>query len=102
MKKIMSVAVLAALAVSGADAAPRQLVRNNDGSYKVTYDYTDRAEAGWWYLGGRLDMNLLSWSNENKTNGPNPHMLGDDSFTEVLFGGNVFAGRTFEYFGVQN
>lgn len=98
MKKIMSVAVLAALAVSGADAAPRQLVRNNDGSYKVTYDYTDRAEAGWWYLGGRLDMNLLSWSNENKTNGPNPHMLGDDSFTEVLFGGNVFVGHTFEYF----
>lgn len=98
MKKIMSVAVLAALAVSGADAAPRQLVRNKDGSYKVTYDYTDRAEVGRWYLGGRLDMNLLSWSNENKTNGPNPDMLGDDSFTEVLFGGNVFAGHTFEYF----
>ena len=98
MKKIMSVAVLAALVSGMADAAPRQLERNKDGGYKVTYDYTDRSEVGRWYLGGRLDMNLLSWTNENKTNGPNPHELGDDSFTEVLLGGNIFVGHTFEYF----
>ena len=100
MKKVMSVAVLAALVSNVADAAPRELVRNDDGSYKVTYDYTDRAETGWWYLGGRLDMNLLSWTNKNEVDpaASDAHLLGDDSFTEVLLGGNIFVGRTFEYF----
>lgn len=100
MKKIVSVAVLAALVSGMADAAPRQLQRNDDGGYKVTYDYTDRSEVGRWYLGGHLDMNLLSWTNENSVDAAasDAHLLSDDSFTEVLLGGNIFVGHTFEYF----
>lgn len=98
MKKIVSVAVLAILTTVTADAAPSYLQRNKDGSYKVTYDYTDRAEAGWWYMGGRLDLNLLSWENDYLTNAPDAGLLSDESFTELLFGGNIFVGHTFEYF----
>ena len=99
MKKIVSLAVLSALAMGTADAAPSYLQRNQDGSYKVTYDYTDRAETGWWYMGGRLDLNLLSWTNEYDTNAPNADKLGaEDSYIRTLFGGNVFVGHTFDYF----
>ncbi|MBQ4070189.1 MAG: outer membrane beta-barrel protein [Alphaproteobacteria bacterium] len=98
MKKLVSLVALVALTATAADAAPSYLTRDSDGGYKVTYDYTDRAEAGWWYLGGRLDMNILNWKNESSTDAPDASNLADESFTELLFGGNVFVGHTFNYF----
>ncbi len=100
MKKLVSFAALAALVATAADAAPRQLTRNQDGSYNVTYDYTDRAEAGWWYMGGRLDLNLLSWENEYSSTDPDINVAfnSDDYSFEPVFGGNIFVGHTFEYF----
>ncbi len=98
MKKIVSLAVLIGLTATVADAAPSYLTRNQDGGYKVTYDYTDKAEVGDWYIGGRLDLNIMNWENESKTTGPDSEMLDDESFSEALFGGNVFVGHTFNYF----
>ncbi len=98
MKKIVSLFTIAALTATVADAAPSYLQRTQGGGYKVTYDYTDRAEVGKWYIGGRLDLNLLNWENEYSTE-PEVGIGGStDSFTEALFGGNVFVGRTFDYF----
>ena len=98
MKKIVSLFGIAALTATAATAAPNYLQRNSDGGYKVTYDYTDRAEVGKWYIGGRLDLNLLNWENETTTTGPMPDILENESFTELLLGGNVFVGHTFDYF----
>ena len=89
MKKIVSLAVLIGLTATVADAAPSYLTRNQDGGYKVTYDYTDKAEVGNWYIGGRLELNIMNWENESKTTGPDSEMLDDESFTEALFGGNT-------------
>ena len=99
MKKIVSVLGVMALATTAANAAPNYLQRGQDGVYKVTYDYTDRAEVGHWYIGGRLDLNIMNWENEYSTSAPNASELDrSESFTELLLGGNVFAGRTFNYF----
>ena len=98
MKKLVSVLGVMTLATTAVDAAPSYLQRNPDGGYKVTYDYTDRAEVGKWYIGGRLDLNVMNWENDYSTNAPDAGLLKDDSFTEALFGGNVFVGHTFDYF----
>ncbi len=97
MKKIISLAVLAAVGVSAADAAPSHIARNRDGSYNVTYDYNDKAKNGW-YVGGRAGLSLMSWENDYSTNAPNAADLKDDSFSEVVFGGGAFVGYTFKYF----
>lgn len=97
MKKLVSFAVLAALTVTVADAAPSHIARNKDGSYSVTYDYNDKAKNGW-YVGGRAGLSLMSWENDYSTDAPNGGDLKDDSFTEVVYGGSVFAGHTFKYF----
>ena len=99
MKKIVSVLGVMALATTAANAAPNYLQRGQNGVYKVTYDYKDRAEVGHWYIGGRLDLNIMNWENEYSTSAPNASELDtSESFTELLLGGNVFAGRIFNYF----
>ncbi len=101
MKKLVSIAALAVFAIGGANAAPSHLTRTNDGSYKVTYDYTDRGDAGWWYMGGRFDMNLMSWTNKSSTSAPTlagEPELEDESFSEMVFGGSAFVGHTYKYF----
>ena len=97
MKKIVSLAVLAALGVSAADAAPSYLTRSKDGGYNVTYNYNDKAKTGW-YVGGRASLSLMNWENESSTNAPDSEDLKDESFTEGVFGGSLFAGHTFNYF----
>ena len=98
MKKIVSVAVLAVLATAGADAAPSYIQRTNNGAYQVTYDYTDKAKTGW-YIGGRLALSLMNWENEYSTNAPNaPELDEKESFSELVFGGGVSVGHTFNYF----
>jgi opacity protein-like surface antigen len=98
MKKIVSLAVLAALTttVAGA-AAPSHLVRNNKGGYDVTFNYADKAKTGW-YVRGRVALSLLNWENEATTDAPDASDLKNESFTEFLFGGNLFAGRRINYF----
>lgn len=99
MKKVVSIAVLAVLATAGADAAPSYIQRTNNGAYQVTYDYTDKAKTGW-YIGGRLALSLMNWENEYSTNasGVNEEFSKDEYSFEPVFGGSVFAGRTFNYF----
>ncbi len=98
MKKIISLAAVAALAVTAADAAvPSHLVRNSKGGYDVTYNYADKAKTGW-YVGGRVALSLMNWENESSTNAPDSDDLKDESFTEFVFGGNLFAGRRIGYF----
>ena len=68
MKKIVSLAVLLTFATP-AVAAPSYLTRDNDGGYRVTYDYTDKAKTGW-YVGARADLNFWTWKN-NYSSGSN-------------------------------
>ena len=99
MKKIISLFGVVALTATAATAAPNYLQRGQDGVYKVTYDYTDRAEVGHWYIGGRLDLNLLNWENEYSSAAPDAADLDkSESFTEAVIGGGLSVGRTFDYF----
>jgi hypothetical protein len=97
MKKIVSLVAVMGLSMGVADAAPSYLTRTSDAGYRVTYDYTDKAKTGW-YVGGRASLSLLNWENEYSTE---PEIgVGDstEDFSEVVYGGNVFVGRTFKYF----
>lgn len=94
MKKIVSLAVLAAL-TTPAIAAPSYLARTKDGGYNVTYDYNDKAKSGW-YIGGRAELSFLNWENEYKLDGVD---FGKDEYSfESVFGGSFFVGHTFDYF----
>ena len=98
MKKIVSLAVLAALTTTVADAAPSYIKRDARGGYDVTYDYTDKAKNGW-YVGGHVALNLMNWENEYTTDAPNAAELTDDKYLfEPVFGGDLFVGKTFNYF----
>lgn len=90
--------VLTALATP-AIAAPSHITRNSSGGYDVTYNYTDKAKTGW-YVGGRVALSLLDWENEYSSNDPgvNEAYNKDEYSFESVFGGSVFAGRTFNYF----
>ena len=98
MKKIVSLAVLAALVTTASNAAPSYLTRNKDGGYDVTYDYTDKAKNGW-YVGGHVALNLMNWENEYSTEWAGASAdFGSDKYNEVVFGGDIFFGKTFKYF----
>lgn len=94
MKKIVSLAVLAAL-TTPAVAAPSYLSRTQDGGYNVTYDYNDKEKTGW-YIGGRAELSFLNWENEYSLDGVD---FGSDDYSfEPVFGGSFYAGYTFNYF----
>lgn len=99
MNKFLSIVALSALVVSAANAAPSHLVRTKDGGYKVTYDYTEKEKTGW-YVGGRAELSLMNWENEYFSD----VLTADKDFSsdkysfEPVFGGALFAGRTFNYF----
>lgn len=90
-----------ALISSGAYAAPSYLQKDSSGGYNVTYDYTDKAKSGW-YVGGRADLNLLSWTNKYSTSWQDAAVNNDfseDKYSfESLFGANLYAGKRFAYF----
>ncbi len=98
MKKIVSLAVLAAL-TTPAVAAPSYLSRTQDGGYNVTYNYNDKEKTGW-YIGGRAELSFLNWENEYSTNyGGSVNEYSSDKYSfESVFGGSFFAGYTFDYF----
>ena len=98
MKKIVSLAVLAALVTTASNAAPSYLTRNKDGGYDVTYDYTDKAKNGW-YVGGHVALNLMNWENEYSSADPLIADSASDKYSfESVFGGGLFVGKTFKYF----
>ncbi len=99
MKKIVSVAVLAALTATVANAAPSYITRNNNGGYDVTYDYTDKAKDGW-YVGARASLSLMNWENEYSSNDPlvDSGYDNDEYSFESVYGGSFFVGRRFNYF----
>ena len=98
MKKIVSIAVLAALTATVADAAPSYIARNAKGGYDVTYNYTDKAKTGW-YVGARAELSLLNWENKYSSNFPDiPPADSEDFMFESVFGGNAFVGYTFNHF----
>lgn len=98
MKRIVSLAVLATMATTVADAAPSYIKRDGRGGYDVTYDYTDKAKNGW-YVGGRVGLNLMNWENKYDTEwGGAGTEFNSDKYSEVVFGGDLFVGKTFKYF----
>lgn len=101
MKKIVSIAVLAALTATVADAAPSYIARNSDGGYNVTYNYTDKAKTGW-YVGARAELSFLNFDVDSVTTrlaNPAGVFEGVEEYSlETLFGGSLFAGKTFNYF----
>lgn len=99
MKKIISFAALVAVTVTVADAAPSHLKRTKDGGYQVTYDYTQKEKTGW-YVGGRAELSLLNWENKYFSDASTvvADFSSDEYSFEPVFGGSLFAGRTFNYF----
>lgn len=97
MKKIVSLAVLAALTTTVANAAPSYIKRDAFGGYGVTYDYTDKAKNGW-YVGGHVALNLMNWENEYTFTEPGFDNHSDKYSLESVFGGDLFVGKTIKYF----
>lgn len=97
MKKVVSLAVLAALTTSVANAAPSYIKRDAKASYGVTYYHTDKAKNGW-YLGGHFALNLMNWENKYSTEDPMIMGLQSDKYSEVVFGGGMSVGKTFKQF----
>ncbi|MDW3024515.1 MAG: outer membrane beta-barrel protein [Alphaproteobacteria bacterium] len=106
------------VSMSGADAAS-YVVRDQDGKYlavravaptsscvrttcgaaradKVSWSERDSGD-GNWYLGGRVDINFLSWKNEYSSSqaGVNVWFDHDDYSFEPVFGGDIFIGYAF-------
>ncbi len=100
MKKILSVFVLAGFVATGAMAAPSYLTRDNNGGYRVTYDYTDKAKTGW-YIGARADLNFMNWENKYSVDEglKAPEEFNSDKYSfEPVFGGSIFGGTKIAYF----
>lgn len=100
MKKVISVLGLFSLVATAANAAPSHIMRDSNGGYLVTYDYTDKAKTGW-YVGARADLNILNWENKYSVDSgltASEDYASDKYSFEPVFGGSVFAGRSFSYF----
>ena len=99
MKKILLSSLCVLMGVSGAFAAPSYLTRVGTDAYKVTYDYTDKAKAGW-YVGGRAELSFLNWTNKYSSDYPGAvEEYNSDKYSfEPVIGGNLSAGYRFMYF----
>ena len=102
MKKLVSIVALLAIstpAFAATKAArPSYLTRNGNGSYDVTYSYTDKAKSGWYGV-LRADMNLLNWENKYSTDIPGLKDVGSDKYSfQPVFGVDVAFGKKINYF----
>lgn len=99
MKKVLGYAFMGIMATVAANAAPSYIQRTGAGVYNVTYDYTDKAKSGW-YIGGRLSLNMMNWENEYSAvvSSIDGVELTNDSYNELLFGGDVSIGYSFDAF----
>lgn len=96
MKKIGSLFVLLGLTATAANAAPSYIMRDGQGGYNVTYDYTDKAKSGW-YVTARAELNFLNWENTYFSDDVGSSAKDKYSF-ESLFGGSISVGKKFSYF----
>ena len=102
MKKLVSIIALLAIstpAFAATKAArPSYLTRNGNGSYDVTYSYTDKAKSGWYGV-LRADMNFLNWENKYSTDIPGLKDAGSDKYSfQPVFGVDVAFGKKINYF----
>ena len=102
MKKLVSVIALFAVvtpAFAATKAArPSYLTRGANGSYDVTYSYTDKAKSGW-YGSLRAELAFLSFENKYTTDIPGLHDLGSDKYSfQPLFALNGAFGKRINYF----
>lgn len=101
MKKLASFCLASIMAMSAASAESDVVVQRSPVGRRVMvreYQPYSVETAKGWYMGGRLALNMLNWTNEYSTNDANP-VSGNDSDKysfETLFGGSVFAGTDFQ------
>lgn len=98
MKKLVSLVALVGLTATSAMAAAPVRVKRNvavDNSMRNVAAGRSVRSNGTWYMGGRLDLNLLSWDNEYSTQPEVGVADPKESFAEMLLGGNVFVGHKF-------
>lgn len=96
MKKLVSMFVLASLTMTAAHAAPSYIMRDGQGGYNVTYNYTDKEKNGW-YVALRAELSLLNWKNEYFSDDVGYGSSDKYSF-EPIFGGSVSVGKKFKHF----
>ncbi|MBP5363756.1 MAG: hypothetical protein J6Y49_00185 [Alphaproteobacteria bacterium] len=103
MKRLISIVALLAIATPAFAATktprPSHITRTSDGSYDVTYNYTDKAKSGW-YAAARAELSLLNWTNKYSSDSPtvNEALKSDDFSFEPLFSANLAFGKRINYF----
>ncbi len=100
MKKVVSLAVLVAMAAGASHAAPAYLSRDGKGGYNVTYTYTDKEKTGW-SVTARAELSMLNWKNEYtfSVDGMGDFGVPSDEYSfEPIFGGSIAGGYAFNYF----
>ena len=99
MKKIVSIIALCAVVgpafAESKPARPSYLTRNANGSYDVTYSYTDKAKSGW-YGSLRAELAFLNFKNKYYKEGE--YLGADDYSFETLFAADFAFGKRFDYF----
>lgn len=93
MKKLATFGLLSIMATSMANAAPVAMPNNGGDGFKFNN----------MYMGGRVALNMLSWTNEYDYGG-DPLALAasskDEFSFETIFGGNIYAGAEFNAFDI--
>ena len=97
MKKLASFCLASIMAMSAASAADAPVSRVGRRVMVREYQpYTVETAKGW-YMGGRLALSFLNFTNDTTvTNDVGAVKLSDDYSFETLFGGSVFAGTDFQ------
>ena len=99
MKKLISVIALLAVATPAFAATktprPSHITRASDGSYDVTYNYTDKAKSGW-YAAARAELSFLNFKNKYYVEGES---IGSDNYSlEPIFAADLAFGKRINYF----
>ena len=102
MKKLISVIALFAIATPAfaatKPARPSYLTRTANGSYDVTYSYTDKAKSGWYGV-LRAELAFLNWKNKYSSDVPLSASEDHDDYSfEPVFAVNGAFGKRFDYF----
>lgn len=104
MKKLASFCLASVMAMSAAYAAPATemavVQRSPVGRRVMVREYQPYSveTAKGWYMGGRLALNMLNWTNEYSSNATDAVATeSSEKFSfKTLFGGSVFAGTDFQ------
>lgn len=100
MKKLASFCLASIMAMSAASAESDVVVQRSPVGRRVMVreyqPYTVETAKGW-YMGGRLALSFLNFTNDTTiSTGAVQESLSDDYSFETLFGGSVFAGTDFQ------